>query len=64
MAVLPEFARLTGPAEILTPYVSAFRYPGLTGDPMPSREEFDVALQHAQDIYEFALNLLPPEAKP
>ena len=62
--VLPGFSRFTGAAEILTPYVSAFRYPGLTADPMPSRAEFDAALQHAQDIYDFVLNLLPKEAKP
>jgi HEPN domain-containing protein len=63
-AILPAFSRFTGMAEILTPYVSAFRYPGLTNDPMPTREEFDAALQHAQAIYDFVLNLLPAEAKP
>jgi len=53
------------PAEILTPYVSAFRYPGGGSDePMPSREEFDEALQHAQAVYDFVLNLLPTEARP
>lgn len=62
--VLPEFSRFTVVAEVLTPYVSAFRYPGLTNDPMPSREEFDEALQHAQTIYDFVLNLLPKEARP
>jgi HEPN domain-containing protein len=61
---LPQFTQFTGAAEILTPYVSAFRYPGLTDDPMPSREEFDAALRHAQTIYDFVLNLLPPEARP
>ncbi len=60
----PQFTQFTGVAEILTPYVSAFRYPGLTEDPMPSREEFDVALQHAQAIHAFVLSLLPPEARP
>lgn len=52
------------PAEILTPYVSAFRYPGGADEPMPSYEEFDAALQHAQAIYDFVLNLLPAEARP
>jgi hypothetical protein len=61
---LPDFTQFIGAAEILTPYVSAFRYPGLTGDPMPSREEFDAALQHAQTIYDFVLILLPAEARP
>lgn len=59
-----DFNRLAGAAEILTPYVSAFRYPGLTDDPMPSREEFDVALNHARTIFDFVLNLLPAEARP
>jgi len=48
----------------LTPYVSAFRYPGGANEPMPTREEFDVALQHAQGIYDFVLNLFPAEAWP
>jgi len=60
----PDLAKCEEAADILTPYVSAFRYPGLTDDPMPSREEFDAALQHAQTIYDFVLNLLPPEAQP
>jgi HEPN domain-containing protein len=62
--VLPDFDRLANAAEILTPYVSAFRYPGLTNDPMPSREEFDEALRHAQTIYDFVSALLPAEARP
>jgi hypothetical protein len=31
---------------------------------MPSPEEFDEALQHAQTIYDFVLNLLPTEVRP
>ena len=62
--VNPDFVKFEKPAEILTPYVSAFRYPGLTDEPMPSRAEFDAALEHAQAIYDFVLNLLPKEAKP
>lgn len=60
----PNFKQLAKPAAILTPYVSAFRYPGGADEPMPSREEFDEALQHAQAIYNFVLNLLPAEARP
>lgn len=60
----PDFNRLAGAAEILTPYVSAFRYPGLTDEAMPSREEFDVALNHAQAIYDFVRSQLPAEARP
>ncbi len=58
------FEAVERPAEILTPYVSAFRYPGGSYESMPSREEFDEALQHAQAIYDFVLNLLPAEARP
>ena len=50
VGVLPAFSKFAHAAEVLTPYVSAFRYPGLTNDPMPSRIEFDEALQHAQSI--------------
>ena len=58
------FDALGKPAEILTPYVSAYRYPGGADEPMPSREEFDEALQHALAIYDFVLNLLPAAARP
>jgi len=60
----PEFAQFEEAAEILTPYVSAFRYPGLTDDALPSRNEFDAALKHAQTIYDFVVSLLPAEARP
>jgi HEPN domain-containing protein len=60
----PDFGEFAEVAAVLTPYVSAFRYPGGFDDPMPSTEEFDAALQHAQDIYDFVLNLLPKEATP
>lgn len=64
-ATLDEgFDSFEKPAEILTPYVSAFRYPGGADEPMPTREEFNEALQHAQTIYDFVLNQLPAEALP
>ena len=59
-----DFRQFVNAAAVLTPYVSAFRYPGGLDEPMPSREEFDEALQHAQTIYDFVLGLVPPEAKP
>jgi HEPN domain-containing protein len=58
------FEALENPAEILTPYATAFRYPGGSYEPLPTREEFDEALQYAQTIYDFVLNLLPAEAHP
>jgi len=63
-AMSPEFTHLAEAAEVLTPYVSAFRYPGMTDQSMPTREEFDTALRHAQSVYDFVLNLLPLEARP
>ena len=58
------FDALERPADILTPYVSAFRYPGGADEPMPPREEFDEALKHAQTIYDLVLNRLPPDTWP
>ena len=58
------FDALEKPADILTPYVSAFRYPGGADEPMPTREEFDEGLKHAQTIYDFVLKQLPPDARP
>ena len=58
------FDALEKPAEILTPYVSAFRYPGGAVESMPTREEFNEALQHAQTIYDFVVNLLPAAVRP
>jgi len=62
--VQPEFNQHLQSAAILTPYASAFRYPGGAFEPMPSREEFDEALGHAQVIYDFVVARLPAEAKP
>ena len=49
-AINPDFGRFANAASVLTPYVSAFRYPGGFDEPMPTREEFDEALQSAQAI--------------
>ena len=60
----PDFSKLEEAAEVLTPYATSFRYPGGSYEAMPTREEFDEALTHAQTIYDFVLNLVPPEARP
>ena len=60
----PEFNLHLQAAAVLTSYASAFRYPGGAFEPMPSREEFDEALGHAQDIYDFVAARAPREAKP
>ena len=59
-----DFSQFAKSAAVLTPYVSAFRYPGGSDEPMPAHEEFNEALQLAQAIYDFVLNLLPTEARP
>ena len=60
----PEFSHLDTAAAVVTPYASAYRYPGGSYEPMPTQEEFAEALHHAQVIYDFVLNLLPTEARP
>ena len=60
----PRFNELLDMAAALTPYAWEFRYPGDLAETYPTREEFDEALQHAQAIYDFVLNLLPAEARP
>ncbi|MBE7500406.1 MAG: HEPN domain-containing protein [Verrucomicrobiales bacterium] len=60
----PEFNQHLQAAAVLTPYASAFRYPGGAFEPMPSREEFDEALGHAQVIFDFVVARVPREAKP
>ncbi len=59
-----SFHELLDLAASLTPYAWEFRYPGDLAETYPTREEFDEALQHAQTIYDFVLNLLPAEAHP
>ena len=56
-----EFINL---AAALTPNAWEFRYPDDLAETYPTREEFDEALQHAQAIYDFVVNLLPAQARP
>ena len=58
MAMNPDFSQLDKAAIVLTPYASAFRYPGGAYEAMPTREEFDEALKYAQQIYDFVMSLL------
>lgn len=59
-----SFSQCAKAAALLTPYVSAFRYPGGSHQPMPSHGEFDEALQHAQAIFDFVLQRIPEAAPP
>ena len=60
----PRFNEVMDMAVALTPYAWEFRYPDDLAETYPTREEFDEALQHAQAIYDFVLNLLPAQARP
>ena len=57
-----KFSERLDAAERLTPYATAFRYPGEVME--PDREEFDKALQAAEEFYTFVLSILPKEVHP
>ena len=59
-----EFARWTDAATTLTPYATAYRYPGESISLEPSREEFDEALQLAESLVSFTLSVLPEDLWP
>jgi HEPN domain-containing protein len=62
--VSAEFGALAEAAEVLTPYATAFRYPGGAFESLPSSEEFEDALRQAQTVYTFVLERLPKEVHP
>jgi hypothetical protein len=47
----------------LTPYATAYRYPGESAALEPSRQEFDEALRLAADLFTFVCSLLPAEVQ-
>ncbi len=49
---------------MLTPCATAFRSPGGSYEPMPTREEFAEALEHADAIPDFVVTALPANAQP
>jgi len=60
----PSFSRWEDAAVMLTPYATAYRYPGESATLEPSRLEFDEALQLAAAFLNFVLSLLPKEVQP
>ncbi|MBM3333701.1 HEPN domain-containing protein [Candidatus Sumerlaeota bacterium] len=60
--VVPQFAAYEERAEFLTPFATTFRYPGEALD--VAFDEFEEALQNAEDLYAFVLSLLPKEVRP
>ena len=63
-ALEPSFSRLETQADTLNPYATAFRYPDALGAQFPSLAEVNIAIEHAQAIYDFVLQQLPPEVHP
>ena len=59
-----EFSKRMHAAITLTPYATAYRYPGETTALEPSRTEFDEALRSAADIVAFILSLMPSDVQP
>ena len=55
------FAKIEPIVDRLTPYAVRFRYPG-PGDPKAA--QIEQALKVAQEVWDFVLERLPPEAKP
>lgn len=60
--VEPGFNAWEETAENLTPYATAYRYPGPVME--PGRLEFEQALAEADGLYRFILSLLPEEVRP
>ncbi len=58
----PGFTQWLDAAEQLTPYATAFRYPGETL--APSADEFQKALRAAEGLYAFLLSTLPNDVHP
>jgi len=57
-----QFATQLDAAELLTPYATAFRYPGEVME--PDREEFGHGLHAAEELDALVLSLLPKEVYP
>ena len=59
-----SFGRWMDAAITLTPYATAYRYPGESAVLEPSRAEFDEALKCAINLVEFVFELMPSEVQP
>jgi len=64
--IKPELRSLLTEASKLTPYATAFRYPGLDTDEDESMtlEEANSSLKLASDVYQAILACLPSEVRP
>jgi HEPN domain-containing protein len=57
-----RFSTFLNAAVLLTPYAAMFRYPGDFIE--PTREQFDEALNAANNVWRFVLSVLPAEVHP
>ncbi len=64
MVYEPRFSNWIDAGIVLTPYATAYRYPGETADLEPSRSEFAEALRLARDFLGFVNSLLPADCQP
>jgi HEPN domain-containing protein len=55
----PDFTNWFDAAEQITPYATAYRYPGEILE--PDEDEFKVALKITEKFYEYICSILPPE---
>ena len=60
----PGLANWQDAAITLTPYATAYRYPGESSLLEPDRDEFAEALHAAENLWRFVLSLLPAEVQP
>ena len=60
----PHFSAYLESANTLTPYATAYRYPGESSALEPSRPEFEEALKLATEMMMYVLSLLPDEVQP
>jgi HEPN domain-containing protein len=60
----PGFVNWVEAAITLTPYATAYRYPGASAVLEPSRTEFDEALEAATRFVGYVLSLFPDEVQP
>jgi HEPN domain-containing protein len=62
MQIEPGFSAWRDVGDRLTPFATAYRYPGI--EDLPEPEEFEEALDDAESIFGHVLSFLPPEVHP
>lgn len=60
----PGFTNWVNVASLLTPYATAYRYPGEAAVLEPGRQEFEDALASATGLVAYVRSALPSEVQP